>query len=447
MLMRRRTQIAACGILLALAAAFVAPSAHAAPRPPNPTNADLAAAGSAKNALAAEVGRLSALVAQSAAKLVQLRATAELAQQKYALAVTRLAQAKQAALQAQIAAVAAQKVVENARKNLKSYVRDSYMAPAVGSSTSGLLTAKDANALLQGGSYSEYISQHRVEVLGEMDRATIAKSNADARARQLLQLQQRLTDEANAAQKVAEQAFQAQQAQQAQLQAQQASYQAHLAFAQLRLATLNNRRASFIAWQQEQERIAAEKARLARIAQEQAAEAARRAAEAAAGGGGGGGGGGASNPPPASAGSWTAAKGQGAVNRAMGALGATYIWAGGNAYGPTDGGCTDPVSPCGTVGFDCSGLVLYGWASQGLFMSHYAASQFSEAGSYHPSPGNFMPGDLLFWGLPGQSDIHHVAMYIGGGNVIQAPYSGSYVQITPWDQVSGDYYGATRPLT
>jgi cell wall-associated NlpC family hydrolase len=131
----------------------------------------------------------------------------------------------------------------------------------------------------------------------------------------------------------------------------------------------------------------------------------------------------------------------------MGALGATYIWAGGNAYGPTDGGCTDPVSPCGTVGFDCSGLVLYGWASQGLFLSHYAASQFSEAGSYHPSPGNFMPGDLLFWGLPGQSDIHHVAMYIGDGNVIQAPYSGSYVQITPWDQVSGDYYGATRPLT
>src|SRR6266496_1760566 len=49
------------------------------------------------------------------------------------------------------------------------------------------------------------------------------------------------------------------------------------------------------------------------------------------------------NPPPASAGSWTAARGQGAVNRAMGALGATYIWAGGNAYGPTDGGCTDPI--------------------------------------------------------------------------------------------------------
>jgi cell wall-associated NlpC family hydrolase len=80
-------------------------------------------------------------------------------------------------------------------------------------------------------------------------------------------------------------------------------------------------------------------------------------------------------------------------------------------------------------------------------MDHFAATQFSQAGSYHPGSGDFQPGDLLFWGLPSQGDIHHVAMYIGNGMVVQAPYSGTVVQVTPWDQVSGDYYGATRPLS
>jgi cell wall-associated NlpC family hydrolase len=40
-----------------------------------------------------------------------------------------------------------------------------------------------------------------------------------------------------------------------------------------------------------------------------------------------------------------------------------------------------------------------------------------------------------------------VAIYVGGGNVIQAPQSGSVIQITPWDEVSWGYFGATRPLT
>jgi cell wall-associated NlpC family hydrolase len=40
-----------------------------------------------------------------------------------------------------------------------------------------------------------------------------------------------------------------------------------------------------------------------------------------------------------------------------------------------------------------------------------------------------------------------VAIYIGGGNVIQAPYSGAYIEVTPLGEVESGYYGATRPLT
>jgi cell wall-associated NlpC family hydrolase len=59
-----------------------------------------------------------------------------------------------------------------------------------------------------------------------------------------------------------------------------------------------------------------------------------------------------------------------------------------------------------------------------------------------------MPGDLVFWSSDGTvGGIHHVAIYIGGGNVIQAPQSGSTIQITPLWSVDWGFYGATRPLT
>jgi len=126
-----------------------------------------------------------------------------------------------------------------------------------------------------------------------------------------------------------------------------------------------------------------------------------------------------------------------------------YAWAGGNAYGPTRGVCAGDGAwnDCNITGFDCSGLVMYAWGP-GLPMAHYAASQYTQAGSYHPGPGNFQPGDLLFWSSNGTiAGIHHVAIYIGNGYVVQAPQSGEVIQETPWDQVSWGYYGATRPLT
>jgi cell wall-associated NlpC family hydrolase len=90
---------------------------------------------------------------------------------------------------------------------------------------------------------------------------------------------------------------------------------------------------------------------------------------------------------------------------------------------------------------------MYAWGP-GLPMAHYAASQYTQAGSYHPGPGNFQPGDLLFWSSNGTiAGIHHVAIYIGNGLVVQAPESGEVIQETPWDQVSWGYFGATRPLT
>lgn len=152
-------------------------------------------------------------------------------------------------------------------------------------------------------------------------------------------------------------------------------------------------------------------------------------------------------PAPAAS-HWTPAMGRTAVERALLYIGTNYAWAGGNGDGPTTGVCApgDAHLDCHYVGFDCSGLALYAWAPY-LSMVHFAATQY-HSGSIHPAPDGLLPGDLVFWSTDGTAaGIHHVAIYVGDGNVIQAPESGDIVRITPLGAVSSDYFGATRPLT
>jgi cell wall-associated NlpC family hydrolase len=145
---------------------------------------------------------------------------------------------------------------------------------------------------------------------------------------------------------------------------------------------------------------------------------------------------------------WTAAMGQTAVNRALQYLGTPYAWAGGTSSGPTRGVCAGggANNDCHLTGFDCSGLALYGWAPY-LSMTHNAAVQYGY-GHVHPAITALLPGDLVFWSdSHAVASIHHVAIYIGNGNVIQAPQSGDIVRITPLGSVSSGYFGATRPLS
>ena len=49
------------------------------------------------------------------------------------------------------------------------------------------------------------------------------------------------------------------------------------------------------------------------------------------------------------------------------------------------------------------------------------------AGSTHIAVSAIQPGDLLFY----YSDIHHVAMYVGGGMMVEAPHTGANVREVP----------------
>ncbi len=110
------------------------------------------------------------------------------------------------------------------------------------------------------------------------------------------------------------------------------------------------------------------------------------------------------------------------IRRAMSQLGVPYSWGGGNAAGPSRG----IDSGAGTVGFDCSGLVLYAFAGVGIKLPHYSGSQY-KMGRQIPA-SQMRRGDVIFYG-PGGSQ--HVTIYLGNGQMIEAPYTGSVVKISP----------------
>jgi peptidoglycan DL-endopeptidase CwlO len=93
----------------------------------------------------------------------------------------------------------------------------------------------------------------------------------------------------------------------------------------------------------------------------------------------------------------------------------------------------------GPNSFDCSGLTQYVWGKAGVYLDHYTGSQWNEG--QHVSRDQLQPGDLVFFG----SDLHHVGLYIGNGNMIDAPYTGVNVRIDP--AFRSDYAGAVRPGT
>jgi len=153
-----------------------------------------------------------------------------------------------------------------------------------------------------------------------------------------------------------------------------------------------------------------------------AAAAAERAAAAAGGPSG-------SSQVPSWAWGSGASAGQGdiAANWALTQLGKPYLWGG-----------TGPGS------FDCSGLTMVAWAHAGVQLLHYTGYQWQEGP--HVPFNQLRRGDLLFYATntsdPGT--IHHVAIYIGNGMMVNAPYTGAFVRIDSMYQPGG-LIGAVRP--
>jgi cell wall-associated NlpC family hydrolase len=102
---------------------------------------------------------------------------------------------------------------------------------------------------------------------------------------------------------------------------------------------------------------------------------------------------------------------QRAIAFAKAQLGDPYVW-----------GATGPGS------WDCSGLTMAAWRAGGRSLPHYSVAQYESTTPI--SASDLRPGDLVFWSSNGSpSGIHHVALYIGGGQILHAPRTGRPVAI------------------
>jgi cell wall-associated NlpC family hydrolase len=115
----------------------------------------------------------------------------------------------------------------------------------------------------------------------------------------------------------------------------------------------------------------------------------------------------APQPPPAPPAPPAPSGGVGAaISFARAQIGEPYQW---GAAGPS--------------AWDCSGLTMGAWSAGGRSLPHYSVAQYEQ--STPIGVGSLQPGDLLFWGSSSSpSSIYHVALYIGGGQMIHAPRTG-----------------------
>jgi cell wall-associated NlpC family hydrolase len=179
--------------------------------------------------------------------------------------------------------------------------------------------------------------------------------------------------------------------------------------------------AQLVAQQQAAEAAAAAKAAAAKVAAAQAAAAASAAASHSSSSSASLAGLNQAAPPP------TAPGGAGAVQAAESQIGVPYVWGG--------------ESPKGSAnpGFDCSGLTAWSWGQVGVGLPHFSGAQMADS---TPVPvSDLQPGDLLFYGPGGDQ---HVAMYVGPGEMIEAPYTGASVWITSL-RLGDGFVGAGRP--
>ena len=123
----------------------------------------------------------------------------------------------------------------------------------------------------------------------------------------------------------------------------------------------------------------------------------------------------------------SAAQGNIAANWALSQLGKPYRW---GAAGPNS--------------YDCSGLALQAWARAGVGLLHWTGYQW--VSGPHVPLDRLRRGDLVFFAydVADPATIHHVGLYIGNGLMVDAPYTGAFVEIDSIYAVGG-LIGATRP--
>jgi cell wall-associated NlpC family hydrolase len=404
------------------------------PPPPNPSDSEIEAGRAEADAKAGRVGELTGRLTEARALLQQLGDDVARAMEDTNKALVDLdaaraeaAKAEAEAASARVEADAASAAVERGRRQLDEFAGASFQQGSTVGSITAFIGARSPEDLLARAQLLEAVSGSGLDAMEELERARTEQGNKDAAARAALALAEekraaadRAKRDADAAQRTAVRAQQEQASRAAEIERDRAAVEVELELAREAVGGLEAQRGQYAEWD------------AARRAEEEAA--ARAAAEAVA----------QSEPPPAPAPVAVTAPVQQqiasapapagdvevVIARALRQLGVRYSWGGGNYDGPTigirDGGVADSFGDYRSVGFDCSGLMMYAFAGVGIHLPHYSGYQYT-AGRRVPL-AQAERGDMLFWGPNGGT---HVALYLGDGMMVEAPYSGASVRVAP----------------
>lgn len=430
------------------------------PPPPNPSDAEIESGNAQVSAGVSQVGDLINQVAGANQELARLDDEVAIKREDVNRALVDLQTARDAAdaagslvVQSQQALRDAGTQIEQAQQRFTDYAVESYTKGRNVASLSSYFGATGPDDILDRAQIMRLLSASQKAVLDNLQRARTAQANQDSAAREAKQRADAAAGAAEAKKAEAEEAIasaraalQEQASRKAEVEASRDAAQAQLDAARSNVEGLQGQRDAYVAWDNQRRAEEAAAAAAAAAAQEAARRAAEdraaqeRAAQLADG----------QRPhtqlDDEDSDGWTppaqvrpkpmapAVTGSAAIetviDRGMSQLGVQYAWGGGNENGPTlgirDGGVADSFGDFSKVGFDCSGLMIYAFAGVGVSLPHYTGYQYT-AGTQVPT-SEMRRGDMIFYG-PNASQ--HVALYLGGGQMLEAPQSGSVVQVSP----------------
>ena len=434
---RRAVRVGAAMSLIATMSVTTALAATAepAPKPVYPSKSQVDRAKAAVTSTAGQISQLDAQYAAASARLADVQDQAAAANEAYNGARYELDQRTAEATAAKKRAADAQRRADAASLVVRQYAATVYQEGGSLGSLEAYLSASGPQDLMDRAAALEAVGDARARTLQQAAATSVV---ADTMRRQAALAEEQQAAAAKAAETARDTAkAKAEQAQAAatQIQSQQDHLATQLASLRKTSVELEKQRQDGLAAAAAARAAAAEAARQARLAaarakaardaaakraaeaaakraaaeaarQRAAAEAADRAAAEAAKGQTGAASPQPSDPPPPpppSRGGVSAV-----IAYAQAQLGKPYGW---GAAGPSS--------------FDCSGLTMMAWRQAGVYLSHYTGAQWSETSRVAIS--DLRPGDLVFFGYSGPSS-HHVGLYVGDGQMIEAPHTGAVVR-------------------
>jgi peptidoglycan DL-endopeptidase CwlO len=370
--------------------------------PVYPSQHDVKKAQQHAAAVGDRVGQLQAQLTAASQRVQAADLALSEAAEAYDTAQIELEDAKKAAVAASAAADRAGRRLDGAEAQVGRLAAQTYRGGGPVASLDVLLSPSGPDDVLERAEMMRTIAGRRQRDVQKMDSARVVATTLDTQADLALAKQKAATDRLD----------QARAAAQSRASAAHAALAAETATRDRLLTQLARARRTSVAVER------ARQTGLERAAAERKAAAEQAAAEKASAGKSGSGGHSSPSVPSEPSGggssSGSGSGGQRAVSWARGRLGLPYQWGG-----------------AGPGSYDCSGLTMKAWAQAGVYLPHSSRLQYAQAEKI--SYGQLRPGDLIFYATSpsNPSTIHHVTMYIGGGQMIEAPYTGARVRIVP----------------